>query len=1415
MISYNKILPHFAGSCRDTFAQRNFRMIYDVVFSTKRRVNSFNPVNHLSRRFFVAISVWLFIGFAFEFNAVGQQIKFTNLSTKDGMSSNSVNGVVKDKFGLVWIATLDGLNRYDGKDFKVYRLGGAPKTGFGAKEINVIREDNFGTLWVGTMGGGLYEYDRKLDTFRNFNDQRVKKLQSGYITSLYSDKHDILWVGTMWGLYKVNIKTKDLVLVPTGGNQPGTITYRGVTCICADGSDRIWIGTFGGLFRSDASHSKFEVFRHHNEDIGGLPSDSILTLAIDKKHQLWVGTLNGLARLEPDGHHFTTYRYDYRNENSLCGNIVNAVSADSNTVWVATEVGLNIIDSKSGQISRFQHDTRNPYSLSSKSIHSVYIDPTGIYWIGTYENGICKYDKNLTLFNVVKESRFDPKGLSWPVISSFAERKDGDIYVGCDGGGLNLFHVKTGLFDHIQLNSKQRITAGGLSILSMLMDRHQNLWIGTYQHGLFRYDTHTGAYQQFLVNGSNHDINENNVFCLRQDNQDRIWVGTNGAGVTIIDPVTGKNQRMVPFPHNEGEIKLPVNGYIRDFQQDQDGCMWIASYGAGLTRYHPQSGKFDTYNPQTTGFPFDHILSMLIDEQNNVWVGTGGDGLFKIDLRTNKITSYTTKNGLSNGVIHKIIAGKDGNIWVSTNHGLCVLNTKSGKIVCYSQYNGLQSDTFYDGSGLLSSDGTIYFGGVAGFNYFKERDIRKNGNVPPVMLNQLSINNQMAKPGLNNTITEAIEVAKVARIPYKENFAISFIALNYTLPHQNRYRYILKGFDKNWVDAGDHTTAYYTNLDPGTYTFMVKACNNDGHWNEQPATIKIVIPPPFWMTAYAYFIYLVLIAGSLHLIRRNGIKKIRVKMEADQERKDAEARHELDLMKIKFLTNLSHEFSTPVSLIVAPADKLLAMQPDNESLSQLKVIKRNARRLLNLVNQLLDFKKIEEHELHLNCSEGEIVQFIRDITDSFRDLADAKKIHFSMTSNVEAVYCLFDHDKIERVLFNLLSNAFKFTPPSRQVVVTVTVIYQDAENAYEIVISVKDNGVGISERDLNKIFDRFYQAEAPLSVLNQGSGIGLAITKELVNLHGGDIAVHSQKDIGSTFTVKLTFTASSEKHDQETTEVNHDAFKQTKAHDLTLINDTHSDCAHVLVIEDNDELRNYLVEALGANYKMSSAIDGRDGWQKALALHPDVIVSDISMPYMDGVRLSNKLKSDKRTSHIPIILLTAHARQEDQLIGLGSGASDYVIKPFNFDILNIKIKNLLNLNKKLKETYQKQIKVLAEESTVESSVEKFIKNVAIYVEQNIHDPRFSIEDISHHFNMSRGSFYNKLMEYTGQPPVEFIRNLKLEKAAVLLKKTDHTIADIAYQTGFPTPHYFSKSFKTKYGVLPSEYRNQFQGSFDK
>jgi signal transduction histidine kinase/DNA-binding response OmpR family regulator len=839
--------------------------------------------------------------------------------------------------------------------------------------------------------------------------------------------------------------------------------------------------------------------------------------------------------------------------------------------------------------------------------------------------------------------------------------------------------------------------------------------------------------------------------------------------------------------------------------------MWIGSYGTGIAIYNPGAKMFDILNPANTGLPIAEVLSLKKDASGNMWIGTNGDGLFHYDYRHKKVTAFKYNNQLPNGVICKILQDKTGNIWFSTNQGIGRIDPADQKLYVYCHDNGLQNNVFLNGSGIIAADGTLYFGGVDGFNYFRGSDVRLNKKLPPVVLTTLSIDNKRISPDHDNPLPVNISEVQQITIKYKQDFSINFVALNYTLPQQNRYSYILEGFSTSWKNAGTATTASYTNLDPGEYTFRVRAANNDGKWNYTGTSLKIIVKPPFWMTIYAYVFYVLLAFGALLLIRRQGVKKLKKKLHDEQERKEAEARHELDEMKIKFLTNLSHEFRTPISLIMAPVDKLLEQPNSGPVVEQLGVIKRNSRRLLNLVNQLLDFRKLEGNELKLNLVEGEFISFVREVADSFYDLANRKKISTVFKTAGERLFAKFDHDKVERILFNLLSNAFKFTMAGGQITVEVTAPVISADgSSYQLSISVADTGTGISPEQVGHVFDRFYQADAQPAILNQGSGIGLSITRELVLLHGGQISVESEPGKGSTFSltislpaINLSETAMPEQSMQVATSgIVEDDKDSSPQPEIT----KGVSRLHVLIVEDNDDMRHYLAENLGATYKVSEAVNGRDGWHKALAVHPDLIVSDISMPYMDGIQLSCKLRADKRTSHIPIILLTAMTSQKEQLAGLELGVNDYLTKPFNFDILNIKIKNLLHLNKSLKETYQKKIKVIPADMDIESSSERFIKDVVMYIEQNINNPKFSVEEISHHFSMSRGSFYSKITELTGEPPVEFIRSIKLDKATILLEKTDLTIAEIAYSIGFSTPHYFTKSFKAKYNILPSEYR---------
>jgi len=1361
----------------------------------------------------VILTLVVLANLSFLANAQKPNLKFTALTTRQGLMGNAVNAIVKDNNGMMWVGTSESLNRYDGRKFKVYTLGAKRQVEPGSYEISSISMDRAGTLWVGTIGFGLYYYDKAADDFKSFSSPlKGQRLSQGVITAVCANDKNEIWVGTVNGLDVISPDRKYISHFETGTGKPGQIPVKSMGCIFEDSYSRMWICTNLGLYLYDDTHKGFKAFRHQKNDTRSLPSDVVMTVSQDKAGNLWVGTANGLSRLDKDGEHFVNYCYNDKDETSLCGDIVYSIAADDKDhIWVGTEGGLNVMDIHTGKSIRYRHDPRDPYSLNSKSIRSIYIDPKGIYWVGTYMGGINKYDKNLTLFNYVQPTELDPYGLRAPIVSSFAQKNDNELYVGTDGGGLSIFNNKTNRFTHIAIQPKEKINSAGLPVLAMLLDHKKQLWIGTFGHGLFKLNTANNGYTQFTSGTGKLNISQNNIFCFKEDRLGNVWIGTNGAGIDIFDAKADSFRRFKPALVSVKGYKMPSNGYIRAFEEDNDGNMWIGSYGTGIAIYNPDTKLFDTLNPINTGLPIAEVLSLKRDTNGNMWIGTNGDGLFFYDHRLKKITPFKYNNQLPNGVICKILQDKTNNIWFSTNQGIGRIDAADQKLYVYCNDNGLQNNVFLNGSGIIAADGTLYFGGVDGFNYFKGSDVRLNKNLPPVVLTTLSIDNKRISPNRDNPLPVNISEAKEITIKYKQDISINFVALNYTLPQQNRYSYILEGFSNTWKNAGTSTTASYTNLDPGEYTFRVRASNNDGKWNDTGTSLKIIVKPPFWMTIYAYVLYVLLAFGVLLLIRRQGVKKLKKKLHDEQERKAAEARHELDEMKIKFLTNLSHEFRTPISLIMAPVDKLLEQPNSGPVTEQLGVIKRNSRRLLNLVNQLLDFRKLEENELKLNLVEGEFISFVREVADSFYDLANRKKIVTVFKTAGERLFVKFDHDKVERILFNLLSNAFKFTMPGGQITVEVTapVISEDG-NSYRLGISVADTGTGIAAKQVKHVFDRFYQADAQPAILNQGSGIGLSITRELVQLHGGEIGVKSELGKGSIFSLSISLPvinlSETAMHEQNTPEaapviIDDDRDNKPKTAIATGVNRL-----HVLVIEDNDEMRQYLSESLAATYKVSEAANGREGWHKALAVHPDLIVSDISMPYMDGIQLSCKLRADKRTSHIPIILLTAMASQKEQLAGLELGVNDYLTKPFNFDILNIKIKNLLHLNKSLKETYQKKIKVIPADMDIESSSERFIKDVVMYIEKNINNPKFSVEEISHHFSMSRGSFYSKITELTGEPPVEFIRSIKLDKAAILLEKTDLTIAEIAYSIGFSTPHYFTKSFKAKYNVLPSEYR---------
>lgn len=1325
--------------------------------------------------------------------------KFTSLTSMDGLSSNTVTAILKDRYGLMWFATDDGLNRFDGTDVLVYRHRKSDSASLRSSDIASLHQDRKGRMWVGTIEGGLHLYNRKKDAFI-----RVSSPHS--VTSISSDARGKLWVGTTGGLVTVDPETRQTTTFLSKPDVPDHISKGLVLSVTVDSRQVVWIGTDKGLYSmdpSDLSREPVNYLQGVSDDAG---ARSVKSIMADSQGNIWAGTFSGLYQLDANGQVLKTFRYEPGNRNSLSSNMVFAVARENDRrIWVCTDAGLNILDVPTGTFTRYEPDARTQFSLSNKSVRSILIDNEGICWLGTYKGGINKYDKNLAIFGLKRSDINDPYGLSASFVTSFAESKSGQLFVGTDGGGLNLYDRKTNLFKKFSINPKNKSASSGLAILSLELAAENELWIGTFQDGLIRLNPQTGAYTQFTRGRDSASLSNNDIFAILKDRSGQIWVGTNGGGLHHFDPSSEKFTRFYHPGTPMARRIIPLNGYVRDIVQDRQGRLWIGSHGTGIAVYDPIKRTSQLLDKQSSDLPSNIVYSILEDRDGNIWVGTSGEGLALFDPKTKRFTTFAEKEGLPSSIINKVLQDAQGRIWVSTNQGISSFDPKSKKFTNYTTYNGIQNKTFVLGSGIRTADNTLFFGGIAGFNYMDTRSLPSGKKAAPIILKDLRIGNRSITSADSGLIDADISVAKTIRLDYKQNFSLGFAALDYTNPKQIHYRHRLSGMQSEWNETGTNNVASYTNLSPGNYVFEVQASPDGMNWNGPTTSVGVVVEPPFYLTIYAYMFYILAPFAIVLILRRRGIQKLRREFRQQQQQAEAERARELDQLKIKFLTNLSHEFRTPIALILAPVDNVLSKTRDTELHAPVLAIRRNAKRLLNLVDHLLDLRNMHQQELSLELSRKDVVNFVEDTCGQFTDLFVRRGVDFKIESSVAHLVMDFDANKLERILFNLLSNASKFTQKCGQV--RLQIGQHASEGKQWLDIAVSDTGIGIPADKYEKIFERFFQNDAGQSVLNQGSGIGLSIVREFVQLHQGVISVQSEPGAGSTFTVRLPMNAVSEPVPADTrpappltveTPAETAAHRPEKRHA--------EDPSSVLIIEDNDEFRQYLKENLMPYYHVIEATNGREGWQKTLSHHPELIVSDIAMPEMDGIALSQKIKADKRTKHIPIILLTASTGEQQQLEGLNSGANDYLTKPFNFDILNAKINNLVLLNRLLKGVYSRHFKVSGQDPQIQSSQEKLLKDMLSYIEDNLHTSQLSVENLSKHVGMSRGSLYSKVLEMSGQTPIEFIRSIKLEKAAVLLENSDLSISQISYMTGFTAPNYFAKSFKAKFNMLPTEYK---------
>jgi len=1342
--------------------------------------------------------------------------KFSRLDLTNGLSDNHINCIFKDSQGFMWIGTNSGLNRYDGHTFKVFKHDGRNPNSLTESFVSNITEGPDNKLWVFTHST-ISIYNPEKDIFLNDISAQLKRyhIPTDKILFIRKSPRGSFWFMTVnRGLYCYDPANGSTTFYSTLTSSTAVLHLNYVMDVAFTRNGHAWLVYNDGIIEELNPKVNSIIERYNGlAKANGYKAEKYIVTA-DNKDNIWIYSAAqpiGAYCFSTSGKTLTHYSKDTPGAR-LNSNISNSVvQADDGKIWIGTDHGgINVLDPSTNKVEYVVNKEDDPQSLSGNSVF-LYKDNNGIIWVGTFKQGVCYYHKAIIQFPLNNRLPTDKNSLPFNDINAFAEAGDGNLWIGTNGGGLINYNLQTKVYTQYKHDASNPWSLSNDIIIGLYVDHQHKLWIGTYFGGLECFDGKKFVHYRHNDKDAA-TITDDRVYTIIEDAAHNLWVGTFAGGLNIL------NRETNTFSHPDYPM---VSDYTSFLYKDKEGNIWIGR-DKGMDVIDMRTKKVRHYyyrpeNPNSLAGSDVNIINQ--DSRGLMWIGTKG-GLSILNPKNNKFFNLNAEASWASNNVSNILEDKQGHMWISTTNGLQNIKlTPDGNgyrflVNSYNEADGLQGRDFNLYAALRFRDGKMVFGGSHGFNLFDPAAISNVTPDPQLVFTDFRLFGKSVSAG--DTIKGrvilpvAISATKSLVLNHNENvFDIEFASCAYFYANKTRYQYMLEGFDKGWITFPPNShSATYTNLDGGDYTFKVREQNTG-----KAIAVHIKVLPPFWKTPIAYAAYLFVAVGLLFYIRHRGILKLKrefyikqTEMEAERklanEREEAQRMHQLDLMKIKFFVNISHEFRTPLSLIVSPIDDLIKISDKPDQQHHLTMIKRNSKRLLNLVNQLIDFRKMEFNELKLNLSKGDIIRFISEVSSSFSDLAHQKQITYLFETDVDSFTTRFDQDKIERILFNLLSNAFKFTPAGGSVSVILNMPDVNMLPVDDRVLEIKviDTGIGITSENQERIFERFFQDDIPESLLNQGSGIGLSITREFVKMHGGEIRLESEPDYGSCFMITLPVGGKVEKA------AGMEIVQKVK--NLSRNADTSQNAAKkatILLVEDNHDLRFYLKENLKASFHVIEAANGKEGWQKALSLHPKVVVSDVSMPEMGGLELSRKIKKDTRTAHIPVILLTALTGEDNQLAGLECGANDYIIKPFNFEILLSKIQNLLKMQQTFKETYQKQVEIQSQDVLVVSEDDKFLKNALDFIEQNITKPNFSVEELSRHLALSRVSLYRKLLALTGKTPVDCIRTIRLKRAVQLLEKSKLSIASVAYEVGFNNAAYFAKVFREEYGMLPSEY----------
>ncbi|TCR13082.1 two component regulator with propeller domain [Sphingobacterium sp. JUb78] len=1330
------------------------------------------------------ISILILLYYTRPWSAVSQ---ITNSNINQQISNSSVKSIFQDSQGYMWFGTFDGLNRYDGYEIKAYRNQLNQTNSLPHNYIYCIVEDQLKKLWIGT-GQGVAIYDRNFDTFSllsflDFDNPEKKYIMNVDTKTIQVDKKNNVYIGTNGlGLLLKENNRDNAIRIPLKFDKERSVVDYSVPVIHIDKKNQIWVFISDrGLYRFDIQNQELQLINHDILEATSMTSNQTGDIFIANYHGVYI-------------FHNASRKISKVFQKNLSSDQVNQLTlVNDDQLWVSTQDnGISIIDLKNDNVRYLNQSSLAPNALTSNAIYTTYVGKDNKKWIGTAKGGIHLIDDQQLNFQSQQDKSLQNNTNYPKFVRSFAQVDPSTLWIGTEGNGLYIWNRSTNLFRSIK-KGDQNLTDNVIN--NILADRNGNIWSAT-DNGIVLYEQH-GKSKTYTCIADNGLINSS-VQILLEDAAGNIWATTFSNGYLYkYNPITDRFEQF-----NDSLIDLNC------LTEDKSGSLWAGNYNT-LIKINKQSQAFETYH---IGKP---VRSIYIDSKGRMWIGTEGRGLIEFDPNSKKIkVNYSQSNGLSNNSVLNILEDRKGNLWLSTFNGLSRFNTTTKSFTNYDQTDGLLNNEFSYSAAHKLSDGQLIFGGINGFDLFDPDKIQARKHIPSLALTTIKINNIKLNDSTHQVqLNDKHQISQIT-LPYGSSISIDYVALEFASPNKIKYRYMLEGWDKNWNDAGVSRSINYNNLYEGKYTLLINSTDTEGKWTKNIVPLTIRILPPWYRTWWSYLIYLSGIACAFYYYNRYRNKQTALQYQVEVSQLHVIKEREIYEKRQAFFTNISHEFRTPLTLIINPITDLLQSDENNRNSTTLQVVHRNAKRLLSLVDQLLIFRKAEEQGEKLHISQFNLHHFAEEIYFYFSAQAKLQHIDYQFSADRDDIIIQADKEKIEIVLCNLISNAFKFTPEHGQITFTI-----NCHPKY-IQILIKDSGIGIPDHIGDKIFEKFYSDNRNGTKKQTGFGIGMYLTRTFIAMHKGHISYQSSQDQGTVFELKLPLLNENYQRDHSSnpnsnyTSTLMETWISSPTETTNSSNKLHSVSPKVglLVVDDDDQLRDYLVKLFENDYMVYHEANGIDALSTIKSKQPEVVISDVMMDGMNGIELCQAIKSNPLSSHIQVILLTNSASSSTKLEGIRFGADDYMSKPFDAAVLRARVNTLVKNRQHLQEFFFNAITLQSNTLKITDKDKDFIEKCIRIIEENLLED-LNVTSLSAKIGMSHSNLYKKIKAISGQTINEFIRSVRLKKAAEILINTDAKINEAADMAGFYDIKYFREQFKKLFGSNPSDYVKKYRKAF--